>query len=934
MNGNQNYSYYNPYQAYIKKKVNPKKGVSTFQQPYPYTELSDSNTISNISALNNNNTSSNFLDLTDTIEIKGLSDVKSKREKEKLSKQSEDKSGQRTNGRNRFYDKNELLNANGSNEYLLKRNQNNNPPQNIISKNMGTFSFKNLFNSNKEKNHNKSASMDNNINVSDFPNEEVKYDFLNNGNNKCIVCNVTKVVSENVDELTPIPKRRSSKKVPYGEYDYDYNQAKSAAILIRRLEYSYNLRICKQYKRYESQIIFIQRFWRNYMERQNQMLLSKLIENETKKIRKENASAMFLRTVAKVYYRKRAKMAFKRLKKKFAVLARSHYLGRYVNKIINAYRQYKNRKNKKIKRKLKIMLNFTRKKFYYHRVYLSALEFIKAMKLFLKLQQYIKNFLFRTSEHYRLLLGRQVHPNLYYMMKYRQIKIARDKKIKNFKDYIRKWKDFIRYKKDDRILKFMKIMNSVFYRVSFTILLTQVAKKTNALLTFYLLKPRIKSLSSIYFRYFIGEQFQIWKNNTFLLRKIDILGVNLVKKVFKLYWLKPVLRKLKKRKYMKNLLDTMSLVYNRRVLMNLRECFNLLFLTSKVVIENKIILKSSHIKHFSIGKQRQIITTYFNKWRNDYQRSRVIEGINYISKKKNLHSIIKSKRQQNINQLMKYFYMWRKQIYILLNYQTKTSFFIHILTHQIRHYVNKEVLNVLLNQENELSRKICLKIACDNKDERYLKQLQYFFIKWYTISRKENLKNAAKTIGIYCKKKVKMNKKKNQLKAMKKVVNNKNSKLITHLNRGFTKFFINTKMYLNNTNYKSKYLSYLLQNLSSNQTQDEYNYYVMLDRFDYWRKIKLYEHFKEIIFSPTLVSQKPKNSEQMKYLYLIKWVRKVKQIKIEEKVPIIQRRVRMWLKRKEGLSLSNTQGTFYTSQVIPSMKESNQQDLLIDSIKA
>ena len=248
MNGNQNYSYYNPYQFYIKKKVNPKKGVSTFQQPYPYTELSDSNTISNISALNNNNTSSNFLDLTDTIDIKGLSDVKSKREKEKLSKQSEDKSGQRTNGRNRFYDKNELLNANGSNEYLLKRNQNNNPPQNIISKNMGTFSFKNLFNPNKEKNHNKSASMDNNINVSDFPNEEVKYDFLNNGNNKCIVCNVTKVVSENVDELTPIPKRRSSKKVPYGEYDYDYNQAKSAAILIRRLEYSYNLRICKQYK--------------------------------------------------------------------------------------------------------------------------------------------------------------------------------------------------------------------------------------------------------------------------------------------------------------------------------------------------------------------------------------------------------------------------------------------------------------------------------------------------------------------------------------------------------------------------------------------------------------------------------------------------------------------------------------------------------------
>ena len=116
---------------------------------------------------------------------------------------------------------------------------------------------------------------------------------------------------------------------------------------------------------------------------------------------------------------------------------------------------------------------------------------------------------------------------------------SKDKKIKNFKDYIRKWKDFIRYKKDDRILKFMKIMNSVFYRVSFTILLTQVAKKTNALLTFYLLKPRIKSLSSIYFRYFIGEQFQIWKNNTFLLRKIDnheiAFDSNTVMKDFEIY---------------------------------------------------------------------------------------------------------------------------------------------------------------------------------------------------------------------------------------------------------------------------------------------------------------------------------------------------------------------------------------------------------------
>ena len=50
------------------------------------------------------------------------------------------------------------------------------------------------------------------------------------------------------NNLTPIPERFDSIQNKFAEYDY--NQAKSAAILVRRLEYSYNLRLTKIFNCY------------------------------------------------------------------------------------------------------------------------------------------------------------------------------------------------------------------------------------------------------------------------------------------------------------------------------------------------------------------------------------------------------------------------------------------------------------------------------------------------------------------------------------------------------------------------------------------------------------------------------------------------------------------------------------------------------------
>lgn len=915
MNGSTLFSNYNPYQAYIRKKITPKKVPNNFHQVTPNTDFNDSGTLSNISYLNNNNTSSNFLDLTDPLDFKGFSDLKSKRDRENRTKQSEDRSVPKTNGRNRYIIRSDNLGTikDLATELALSKNDNGNTQfddcekaqngNNVFAKNIGTFSFKNLLsqkNQPSEKN-NRSSSMAK-INVSDFSKNDSQYEYYNNGNGKCIACYSTKVVTETKDDLTPIPKRRNSKKLPYGEYDYDYNQAKSAAILIRRLEYSYNLRLCKQYKRYEKQIVYIQRFWRNYMERQNQLLLNKLIQDESRKIRIENAVIQFMKRVSKVFYNKKKKMAFKKLKRKFAVLARSNYLGKFVNRIIRAYKKYKWRKNKKAKRKLKMMLNFTRKKFFYHRIFMDAHDFDRSLYLIRFLQIYFRNYLFRTSEGYRLYLGREVHPNLYYIMKYRNNRITREIKIQNFADCIKRWKYYLKCRKDVRIIKFMKIMNSVFYREYFTIFITQVIKKTNSLLTFYLLQPRTHFLTSIYFRFLVGQFFKEWKSNSFLLKKVDLLGLNLVKKIFKIYWFKPVINKLKRRKYFLQFVRIFSLVLSKKIVREARETLNFLILTTKCVSENIIVVKQLHLKHFSLNISTKKICYYFNKWRNTNKEIGHQITFHTYSQKKGLNSVIKTKKIKHFQKILKHFYLWRKQIYMLVNYETKTSFFLQIIKNKIKKYISRIIFSRFIDNELNNMKKIQLHLIFNSKEKKFIKQLQFYFVKWFNIYKTNFFVQNADKIGLYCKKKVETNKKKNIINALKKVVARKNNKIIGIKKNIFNKLIVNTKLYNSNkstSTTKNILLCYLLENLSTNQTQKAYDFYIKFDKFEFWKKHHKWEQFKKILCSPKLQFKKPKNAETIKYLYYIKWIRQIKHIKIIEKVRTIQGAVRKFLKRKE-----------------------------------
>ena len=73
-----------------------------------------------------------------------------------------------------------------------------------------------------------------------------------------------------------------------------------------------------------------------------------------------------------------------------------------------------------------------------------------------------------------------------------------------------------------------------------------------------------------------------------------------------------------------------------------------------------------------------------------------------------------------------------------------------------------------------------------------------YFLKWLNIYKINFFVQNADKIGLYCKKKVETNKKKNLINALKKVVARKSNKIIGIEKNIFNKLIVNTKLYNSN----------------------------------------------------------------------------------------------------------------------------------------
>jgi hypothetical protein len=116
---------------------------------------------------------------------------------------------------------------------------------------------------------------------------------------------VTTIVQ--IDDLTKIPDRIGGAQNKYA--DYDYNEAKRAAVTCRRIEYSYNLRNVIKSEISLDEIIIIQRWWRDILRKRNEQISKELrildkinVNNIQKQPNITNINIINYNTVNENYY--------------------------------------------------------------------------------------------------------------------------------------------------------------------------------------------------------------------------------------------------------------------------------------------------------------------------------------------------------------------------------------------------------------------------------------------------------------------------------------------------------------------------------------------------------------------------------------------------------------------------------------------------------
>ena len=235
-----------------------------------------------------------------------------------------------------------------------------------------------------------------------------------------------------------------------------FNKAKDAARVVRRLEYSYSMRV--------NILLSKPIFQKNARIIQNWYRSMKFIKMNTPKIVKIQAFVRgmmirkafkevlalykyylpFLKVVDKILSRRYAKIFFDKLTSRYGIRILIKLAKIKCRKIINAFKKYHRkmdflRKNYSVSTKLKKKCVFTR----------NIYEWLTRLKI-MKLQSHIKRYLMHNNEKIILKYTNEYNPKLYYYLKYGKNKYLLKKKLKKFREMIIKLKEMqirIKFKK-------------------------------------------------------------------------------------------------------------------------------------------------------------------------------------------------------------------------------------------------------------------------------------------------------------------------------------------------------------------------------------------------------------------------------------------------------------------------------------------------------
>ena len=390
-----------------------------------------------------------------------------------------------------------------------------------------------------------------------YQNRQSSDDIYSESNDRTYESEIIKFNNKNVvttfvqiEDLTQIPVRIGGTQNRYA--DYDYNEAKRAAVTCRRIEYSYNLRNVIKSEISLDEIIMIQRWWRSVLKRRNEEILKDLRIIEKININNIQRYILFLNKINYVYVLHLLNGFFNKFKIRYGKLYYKNYFNRYAIKIQRAFREYLSKRKSEGQNKLKILLA----KFIYKNKKEKLFAEIKNIHRIINrikfLQNFVKFYLLRKKENYLLKCSHEIHPFMYFLLKYRLPKNKQrirkyKRKTKRFLNFIEKWKKLVRYKRMIKYMTFVENIKFIIKKKFFIFFILRLVERINAMITYFLLQPLMKNILRNYYYTKIRNSFLIWKKKDKLKKKRNNLAMNLIKKTVKIYTINSFIKELNKK---------------------------------------------------------------------------------------------------------------------------------------------------------------------------------------------------------------------------------------------------------------------------------------------------------------------------------------------------------------------------------------------------
>ena len=257
--------------------------------------------------------------------------------------------------------------------------------------------------------------------------------------------------------LTKIPQKNDDDDENAGNIRLKmaFNKAKDAARVVRRLEYSYSMRVNILLSKpiFQKNAKIIQKWYRSMrfikvntpkVVKLQAFVRGMIIRKAFNDVRDLYERILpFIKEIDKILSRRFAKIFFEKMIPQFGILTLIKLAKIKNNKIINALSKF--RKDQILKRERYSLSTIKKKKCCYTK---ELFDYKTKLKI-LKLQAILKNYLMHNSEKIILKYSNEYNPKLYYYLKYGKNPLLLKKKLKKLRECVMKFKELqmkIKYK--------------------------------------------------------------------------------------------------------------------------------------------------------------------------------------------------------------------------------------------------------------------------------------------------------------------------------------------------------------------------------------------------------------------------------------------------------------------------------------------------------